>query len=476
MKRIISIIYVSALFVFTPLSALAHGFGQRIDLPIPLNFYLIGAGLTVAVSFMLIGLIAHRGSHIDSYPRFNLLKIGWCRALVEGPIFVPALKVFFVLLLLLIVVAGFIGKQGSTFNIAPTFVWILFGVGMTYLSAFIGNIWQVINPWKNIFEVFEKIAGRALSLRIEWPKSFGLWPALILFFAYRWIENVYPDAADPSSLAVVIVAYSVVTFWGMFTFGKENWLKYGDPFAVFFGFLSRFSITESRKVGGKKELNLRPPAVGLFDGVGAGVSQMFFVLFMLSSVAFDGAKVTPVWNVFSLFLLEKVGLSLIIVNSMGLLLLLLIFVTIYLVFSALVRLFARSREKVGTLGYRFVFSLLPIAIVYEVAHFVTLLFVEGQRAIYLISDPFGWGWNLFGTAAYKISYQVINLKSLWHWQVGLIVVGHIIAVYIAHIIAIHLFHDRRRAMVSQYPMLALMVLYTVFSLWIIAQPIVVGLE
>ncbi|HWP90276.1 MAG TPA: hypothetical protein VNM70_20515, partial [Burkholderiales bacterium] len=53
-----------------------------------------------------------------------------------------------------------------------------------------------------------------------------------------------------------------------------------------------------------------------------------------------------------------------------------------------------------------------------------------------------------------------------------IVLGHVAAVYLAHVMAVRVFGDRRAALRSQYPMLALMLGYTMMSLWIIAQPIV----
>ena len=53
-----------------------------------------------------------------------------------------------------------------------------------------------------------------------------------------------------------------------------------------------------------------------------------------------------------------------------------------------------------------------------------------------------------------------------------IVTGDIAAVYLAHTMAMRMFGDARAALRSQFPMLVLMVGYTVTSLWIIAQPIV----
>ena len=98
--------------------------------------------------------------------------------------------------------------------------------------------------------------------------------------------------------------------------------------------------------------------------------------------------------------------------------------------------------------------------------------MPGQLIIPLASDPFGYGWNLLGTAEYRINIGVISARILWYLSVGLIVVGHIIAVYLAHLISLRTFQDRSVAMSSQYPMLMLMVIYTVVSLWTIAQPIV----
>ena len=120
----------------------------------------------------------------------------------------------------------------------------------------------------------------------------------------------------------------------------------------------------------------------------------------------------------------------------------------------------------------FAYSLLPIALAYHVAHFFTLLAIQGQLIIPLASDPFGYGWDLFGTSGYSVNIGLIDARFAWFLGVSAIVIGHIVAVYIAHLIALRVFDNRQQAIRSQYPMLGLMVLYTVVSLWIIAQPMV----
>jgi len=133
--------------------------------------------------------------------------------------------------------------------------------------------------------------------------------------------------------------------------------------------------------------------------------------------------------------------------------------------------FAQTSLNPEDIAKLFATSLLPIAIGYHIAHYFTYLIIQGQILILLISDPFGFDWNLFGTADYTINISILNAKFAWFLGISAIVIGHIFAVIIAHVIALNNF-NKNQALKSQYPMLILMILYTIFSLWIIAQPIV----
>ena len=122
----------------------------------------------------------------------------------------------------------------------------------------------------------------------------------------------------------------------------------------------------------------------------------------------------------------------------------------------------------------FVFSLVPIAIAYHLAHYLSYLIVAGQLIIPLASDPFGIGWNIFGTAGYRIDISIVGAKFVWYTAVIAIVVGHVFAVGVAHFVALRVFETAGAALRSQYPYLVLMVAYTMVSLWILSQPIVGG--
>ena len=484
--------------------ALAHGFGQSYDLPLPLWLYLYGAGAAVLASFVPISLFAGKQKSGEDapylYPHFNLLRVGFLRALLTSRTLLSGLRLLSVGLFLLVVVTGLLGRQNADANFAPTFVWIIWWVGLGFFTAFVGNVWALVNPWKVIFEWADTLIRRlgarnGLELREPYPASWGLWPAVALYGVFVWVENVFPGSSTPVYMAVLVLIYSVLVWGGMVVYGKETWLRRGEVFSVFFGLLARFAPTEVRVVDPTpcqgcsdtygtvekgcvncyerfaraapedRELNLRPPAVGLSRPEPLPPGGVFFVIAVLAGVAFDGLLETPLWN--------ELRRDLSMPQVVGLVALPLVFFATYLGFVKLSQLSGGGTGGIRRYAAAYVYSLVPIAVAYQVAHYYTLLLVQGQGIIRHVSDPFGRGWDLFGTAGYSIYPGVVDAAFVWYSQVALIVAGHVVAVYLAHLVALRLFEDPVRALRSQFPTLALMILYTVFSLWIISQPIVV---
>jgi hypothetical protein len=493
-------------------SAYAHGFGERYYLPLPLSLFAIGGAAAVVLSFVLVGAIVRNEAHNFRYPRFNLLRYRWLRALFSRPFLLP-IKAVSVFLLLLVIAAGLFGSARPVENLAPTFVWVIWWVGMGFFVALFGNLWALVNPWKVLYGWAEFLyqqfrPDEELTLGYEYPEQWGIWPAVVLFFAFAWVENAFAEGANPRSLAWMAIIYSIITLGGMFIFGKYQWLRHGEVFSVVFGFLSRFSITEVRvtepevcqecssgncrndeghcidcyecfEYAEGREFNLRPPAVGLNNLGRITPSVVAMVLLLLSTVTFDGFSATPEWlQVQSFFIIQFPNLTsdflngVTIANTLGLLGFPLAFAAIYWFFSYLMyRIVGRRTPVVATLIGAFVFSLLPIALAYHYAHFLSYLLIQGQQIIALASDPFGIGWNLFGTADYLINIQITSARFIWFFSIIVIVAGHIIAVYLAHVRAMRLYPNHELVVKSQLPMLALMVVYTVVSLWIISRPI-----
>jgi hypothetical protein len=164
-------------------------------------------------------------------------------------------------------------------------------------------------------------------------------------------------------------------------------------------------------------------------------------------------------------------LKITVTETVGLLGLAAMFVMVYRIFAGGIAI-AAKRNSPWRMASVFVLSLVPISLAYHLAHYFTYLLIQGQLAIPLASDPFGYGWNLLGTSAFRIDVGLVNARVAWYTAVVAIVAGHIVAVYVAHVIALQEFREHRVVVRSQLVMLVLMVGYTTASLWIIAQPIV----
>jgi hypothetical protein len=373
---------------------------------------------------------------------------------------------------LLVVVAGFVGAANPFRNITPIMVWVVAWVGLAYICALFGNLWAAVNPWNIVFEWAERLAGRALSLGVPYPRALGAWPAVVLFFVFAWGEINWSGSGIPSSLSTAIILYSLITWSGMALFGRDLWLECGEIFSIVFGLFARFAITET----GQQRLWLRPPAVGLIARDAPSFSLIMFILLVLSSVTYDGFTETEAFQTLALTLFQPLqvfgSLAVPLVGTIGLAGFALTFLLVYLMFAALIWAAGGRATPLSGVASAFVLSLVPIAIAYHLAHYLSLLVFEGQNMIALISDPFGFGWNLLGTADYRVDLTVMSAAFTWYFSVAAIVLGHIAAVYVAHAEAMRIFPDRRWAFLSQIPMLVLMVGYTMVSLWIIAQPIV----
>jgi len=488
----------------------AHGFGQRYTLPVPLWLYLYGSAAVVVLSFVLVGFVIGEERAPGSYRRYNLLKTRWLRTLLTHPALLLTLRVISVGLFALVVLSGILGEQAPSLNFAPTFVWVIWWVGLGIFIALVGNLWPLINPWKTLFDWADAAARRmglrGLELHAPYPAQLGVWPALLLYFSFVWLEIVFAGAPRPSNIALFALVYSVITWTGMSYFGRDVWLRQGEAFSVFFGILARFAPSEVRVTDPalcedcgvvchgepdgcvncyecfefaepeKRELNLRPWAVGLVRAESVAADRLAFVLFMLASVTVDGLLVTSAWlrvETLAFPATQAVGRwGYVLLQTLGLLVVPALFGAIYYGFAWLMRLLGGWDQRVRVIAAGFVYSLVPIALAYQIAHYYTLLLIQGQGIIPLMSDPFGWGWNLLGTAGYTVNAALLDAAFVWYSQVALIVAGHVIAVYLAHVLALRLVRNLRRALRSQYPMLALMVLYTVSSLWILSQPII----
>ena len=459
MKRLFFIIILIQILLIP--NAYAHGFGSKIDLPIPGYLYWFGGGAAVIASFAIISLFVRSKAHDDSYRTYNLRNVGIVDALYRNKSLLNVFKVISVSLLILTILTGVLGSQFPVKNFAPTFVWVVWWGGFIWLHILFGDSWNFVNPWKNIFELI-KFDEKPLR---QYPDKLKSWPAFGFFLIFAWIELVYPTPAHPQFLGNIIFVYSIIVLAGMRVFGKNKWLDNCEPFTVFFNFVSSFSATRVTSDG---KILLRPIASGLLDAR-YRFDQLCFLILILSVVSFDGLISTLFW--YDVIGIDAFGGSgrydVIYVNTAGIIVSFLAFFSIFYSFVAISRAITKTDITTLDLAQKFVPALLPISIVYHLAHYSAYFFLNGQLIIKLISDPFGFGWDIFGTSSYEI-VRTIDFILLWNYQVAVIVIGHILSVYIAHRISLRVFKDSRKSIMSQAPILLLMVGYTILGLWLLS--------
>jgi hypothetical protein len=366
-----------------------------------------------------------------------------------------------VVLLAVVVVAGLAGTENGLDNFAPTFVFIIFWVGLAFASALLGNVFAAFSPWRAVGRATGWIVRRAggTPRHRSYPERIGRWPAAAGVFAFAWIELASGWGEDPRMIAFAVLGYTAVTLAAQAIYGVDTWTRRGEAFAVYFDLFARISPFERRDgvvgvrppLGGLPRLDVVPGTVGL-------------VLVMIGTVTFDGISVGQLWDDLTgdaAFEAPELVATLGLIGGVALV-------------SAFYALGVAGARTVGgnlsaaRLRRAFVHSLVPIALVYVAAHYLTFLVFEGQGIAYLASDPLGEGWNLFGTAGATIDYGALSQNQAWYLQVGFVIVGHVAALILAHDRALALYPEAKLAVRSQYWMLGVMVGFTMLALWLLA--------
>jgi hypothetical protein len=451
--------------------AWAHAFGERYDLPAPLGYFVAGAAAAVVLSFVVAALFA-RGVSRES---------GAGIIVPLGPL-IPASRracqALSVLVLFMVVAAGLYGSANPEMNLAPVWVWIVWWVGLSFTVACIGNVWAALDPWRALFEAADALArrlgrARGLSLNRPYPQALGQWPAVVFLLMFVWIEVVYPRAAVPSHIAWMVLAWSAVALGGTMWFGGEAWRGNADVFSIYFGTLARFAPLDIAPDG--RSVVLRPPGRGLISEGAVSWSMVAFVLAMLATVMFDGLLGTQAIALVNAALADSITFHPLaasyLLGTAGLIATWLLFLVAYLLACRAAARLAGDRSA-GAVARQFALTLVPIAIAYSVAHYFHYLVVQGQLIIPLLSDPLGRRWDLFGTALYFPDIALLDARVIWHLAIASIVVGHVISIWLAHRLALREFRTRGIAVAASVPLTVLMVLYTVVSLLVIADPLV----
>ncbi|WP_143748406.1 hypothetical protein, partial [Mesorhizobium carmichaelinearum] len=450
-----------------PTPAFAHASDRGHVLLLPTGYYLIGGAFAVAVSFLVLALLP--AASLDRFWRRRLPLF------TRGDSTRTAISLLSFAGFAILIVAGFFGSRDPLSNPLPLVIWTLLWAGLTLLQGVFGDLWSWLNPWYGPWRLASRLLGTADEGPWRLPRWLGCWPAVILFFAFAWFELVDPAPDDPARLAWAAGLYWLFSFLATLVFGYPQWSRSGEFLTIFFAMVARFAPVERDEKG---RLALCWPGARLLAAEPLPPSGIAFLLLALSSVSFDGLSKTFFWlGLFGVNPLEFPGRTAVIGSgSLGLALTFILLAAVFLFAVILGQRLAGSDQPLAQAAGLLVWSIVPIALAYHVAHYLTALLVDGQYAAASLSDPFALGWNLFGTADIQVEAGIVagaeSAWWLWNIQAGAIISGHVLAVLVAHGFAWRLHPQPGRAALSQFPLTLLMIAYTVFGLWLLATPTV----
>jgi hypothetical protein len=451
-----------------PAGASAHGIVGRADLPIPVWLFSWTAAIVLVVSFVALSTM-WRTPQLQSEHRKRLFKLPTAVSRLASLLGIG--------LFVLVLYSGFAGSQIWSVNFTPTFVYVVFWVGTPLASALCGDVFRALSPWRSTARAIRwaarRVAPRAFARApLRYPEKLGMWPAVAGLIGFAWMELVYvvPDRDQPSTLAALSLAYFLAMLAGMALFGVEVWSERADAFGAYFGLFSRIAplcqdengvLYSRRLLSGLADMPVIAGTIGLVCAV-------------IGTTTFDGFSNGGVWrqsepdlqSVFADLGFNHIP-ALELAYSVGLVLCVLLVAGIYRLGILGVHSVS-PRYDTDRLARIFAHTLVPIGFAYVLAHYFSLLIWQGQAMGYLASDPLGNGTNLLGSNAYRIDYTIISYAAIWYVQITALVSGHVGGLALAHDRSLSAYRSPEEAVRSQYWMLAVMVAFTSFGLWLLS--------
>ena len=436
------------LLLSLPGAALAHVITDRYQAPLPLVVYLAGAAFAVAMSFVFVMLRGGRPPRVETASKARTVP-GWLRL---------TLQAIGLIAWLWIVIQTLVGGSGDG-DVASLFLWTYGWVGVALISALLGPAWAWIDPFSTIHRLLGA-AGRVLGMGgaepAEYPERLGRWPAVIGLAAVIWLElAVRLDGGR--MLGLLLVAYTLLTVAGMSYFGREQWRSRAEIFSVWFGLLGRlapFGLEDEPESG---RIRRRSFASGLITAPWTN-ADLALVTLGVGSIIFDGLSQTQLY--FDLFVISGMLGSGVTRETIAL------FAFIGLLLAVVFGV--ARRLGVDALGA----GLLPVAVGYLIAHYLSFLLVDGQRLLAALNDPLLTGANLL---PFDLGFWEPTLflptAVLWSIQLGAVVGGHIVGAWAGHAVLASRVGNERATALIQLPLAVLMVVLTTITLWSLGQAV-----
>jgi hypothetical protein len=414
------------------------------SLRVPTWLFLLTGGGVVGVSFLLASFVTDRS--------FVRAVHEWGRSFpAPGTVGRYLARLLGLVALGAVLVVGFVGPVTGVRNLAILLVWVVFWGGYIAATYVVGDAWPALNPFRTVADLLP-------TLGVDYPERLGAWPSVAALLGLIWVEVVSPIADDPRLLATLVGAYGALTVAGAVAVGSDVWFDRVDPVSRALRYYGRVAPLERTPSG----LRFRLPGAALYESrLVTGPDEVAFVVAVLFVTTYDGFVATDLWGTVARTLVDA-GAPPVAVYLGAYLGGFALFLGVYRLAARSSRRTAESYLSPGLLARRFAPSLLAIAAGYHLAHNLGALLVLLPTVLVVAADPLAPPQNPPQLAGLPGWFGGVELAA--------VLLGHVVAVWVAHATAYELFPGRLQAIRSQYGVTVAMVCYTMVSLWVVAAP------
>lgn len=452
--------------------------------------YWQGIALTLLAA---VGSVVYLGRANLSSPsqrrRIDLAANPFLGRLLRWRGFQPLLMLILLFGFVLALLASFFGTPVGSKNFAIVYVWIVWWALLKIvLVPLTGRLWCTMCPipgpgeWLQRRSILVKRPGKPWTLGKKWPRKLAnAWPQNASLLAVMLFSPIILTV--PLVSGIVLLAFILLAVALSLIFERRTFCRYVCPVGGFIGLYSTVAPLELRvkdrevcrqhqakecyfgsEVGhgcpwlvqpwrlernvhcglcteclktcpkDNVALNVRPFGSDLFVRSGRNLGEAFTALVMLTSVLIYSAIFLGPWGWLKDWAndttLSGKGMYAAAFLSINLL----IVPGLFLLATALSRRLSRLREV--TLKQHFVdqaYALVPMGLSMWIAFSFSFLFTSGSYAISVLSDPFGWGWDLLGTRAYPWTPYLPQVVP--YLQLVALLAGLVLSIYVAYRLA-----------------------------------------
>lgn len=459
------------------------------------------------------------------YPHLDLAASASLQRLLRWPPLLLLLRLPLVVLFVGVILTGLLGEQSPGRNLATILVWTVWWAALPFLALAFGRVWCAVCPWQALTDWVQRLRPWGVTDR---PVTFGLavppwlrslWPAIVLFLVLTWLELGFGVTLSPRATAYLALAMLFLSLYTGLLFARAAFCRYGCFVGAISGIYATFAPLELRGrdralcrdcpgrdcyrgnrrgypcptfqyLGGMEQnsncllclecvrscpeenvaVNLRPPGAELAALPRPRRDEAWLALILVGLTTFHGFVMTPWWGhaagaveawtgsgplaTFTCLMAAAVALP----------------IAAYAGVASLARRWGGGGAHLSRAApfVHYAYTLLPVAFYYHLAHNAGHLFLEGGALGAAVSDPFGWGWDLFGTADI-LPGPLLAGPGLLALQVACLVVGQAYAALVALRVSRRLFGGQRPAQ-ALAPVLAFTLLLSALNLWLLVQP------